>query len=65
MEGGIPLDYFLGPKVSNGKGGVSRIIVMVKKPTILKRLEAFSSTFYLHSREAAPLLHVMSHGSTF
>jgi hypothetical protein len=46
MEGGIPLDYFLGQKLLNGKGGVSRSIVMVKKPTILKKVAAFSPTFF-------------------
>jgi hypothetical protein len=35
---------------------------------ILKKLAAFSPTFFpqlLNRRAAAPLLHVMSHGSTF
>jgi hypothetical protein len=41
IESGIPLDYFLGHKLLNGKGGVSRSIVMMKKPTILKKLATF------------------------
>jgi hypothetical protein len=66
MEGGIPLDYFLGQKILNGKGAMSTSIVMVKKPTILKRLAAFSPTFFpFLRREVAPLLYVMSHGSRF
>jgi hypothetical protein len=50
MEGGIPLDYFLGQKVLNGKGGVIRSTDMVKKPTILKKLAAFSPTFFAQSQ---------------
>jgi hypothetical protein len=65
MEGGIPQEYFLGQKLLNGKGGMSRSIVMVKKPTILKSWRRFLRRFSLNRREAAPLLHVMSHGSTF
>jgi hypothetical protein len=49
MEGGIPQEYFLGQKLLNGKGSVSRSIVMVKKPTILKKLAGgvFSEVFPL------------------
>jgi hypothetical protein len=50
MKGGIPLDYFLGQKVLNGKGGVIRSTDMVKKSTILKKLAAFSPTFFAQSQ---------------
>jgi hypothetical protein len=36
---------FLGQKLLNGNGGVRRSIVMVKKPTTLKKLAAFLRRF--------------------
>jgi hypothetical protein len=43
---GYHRNKFLGHKLLNGKGGVS--IVMVKKPTIFKKLAAFSPKWQKH-----------------
>jgi hypothetical protein len=55
MEGGNTTGILFCAKNLNGKGSVSRSIVMVKKPTILKKLAAFFPKFFPKS------LHVISH----